>query len=58
MTSIQTDARLTATDIRRLKRHGYEILAVETRPTAQGEHDTIIWSRDDNLGLSERELPF
>ncbi len=58
MTITQTGTDLTASDFRRLDRHGYEILTVETRRTAQREHDTIIWSRNDDLGLNEHELPF
>lgn len=58
MTTIRTGTDLTTSDIRRFERHGYEILTVETRRIEESEHDTIIWGREDKLGIAERDLPF
>jgi hypothetical protein len=59
MTIIRTGAGLTRGDSRRLKRHRYEILAIETRHLAQGDLTTIIWQRDDGPdAITEADLPF
>ena len=58
MTTIRTGITLTNRDICRLERHGYEILAVETRQVDAGAEETIIWGREDDLGIPEHALPF
>ncbi|WP_420608290.1 hypothetical protein [Novosphingopyxis sp.] len=58
MTTIRTGTTLTNRDIRRLERHGYEILAIETRQVDAGPRETIIWGREDDLGIPEHSLPF
>lgn len=58
MTTIRTGITLTRRDIRRLERHGYELLAIETRHGDAGTEDTIIWAREDGLGIPEYALPF
>lgn len=58
MTTIRTATTLTQRDIRRLERRGYEILAVETRQMDAGTQETIIWGREDDLGIPEYASPF
>lgn len=59
MTVIRTGAGLTRHDIRRMRRGGYEILAIETRHLPQGDETTILWQRDDGPdAITEAELPF
>lgn len=57
MTTIRTRTDLTARDIRRLERHGYEILA-ETDQHTKADQATIVWARQDGLHIPEHELPF
>ena len=58
MTTIRTRTDLTARDIRRLERHGYEILAIPTDQQTTADQDTIVWARQDGLDIPEHELPF
>ena len=57
MTTIRTATSLTTRDIRRLERHGYEILAIETGEGQVGTEETFIWGREDGLGIPEYALP-
>ena len=58
MFTLRTRTDLTARDIRRLARHGYEILAIETDHQAGGDQHTIVWARETGLVILERELPY
>ena len=58
MTTIRTANDLNRRDLRRLQRHGYEILAIETREGDLGIEETVLWAREDDLGIPEHELPF
>jgi hypothetical protein len=58
MTTIRTATDLNRRDIRRLERHGYEILAIEARQGNTGTEETVLWARQDDLGIPEHELPF
>ncbi len=59
MTVIRTGAGLNRRDIRRLKRAGYGIQAIETRHLEQGEVTEIIWARDDGPdAITAAEVPY
>ena len=58
MTIIRTATSLNRRDIRRLERHGYEILVTETRELETGTDESFIWGRDDDLGIPECALPY
>ena len=53
---IRTD--LTPSDLRRLLRHGYEILAIETDHAAERHQHMTLWARSSGLVIPEHELPF
>ena len=58
MTTIRTRTGLTARDVRRLERHGYEIVATPTDNQVTADQTTIVWARQDGLHIPEHELPF
>lgn len=58
MTTIHTGTALTDRDIRRLERHGYEILTIETREGKTATIETFIWAREDQISILEYALPF
>jgi hypothetical protein len=59
MTVLRTGTDLTRRDIRRLKRGGYTIQAIETRRMADSSVTEIIWERDDGPdAITEADLPF
>ena len=58
MPTIRTRTDLTARDIRRLERHGYEILAIDTDQQTTADQNTIVWARQNGLDIPEHELPF
>ncbi len=58
MTTIRTGTALTDRDIRRLERHGYELLGIETREGETATIETFIWAREDHIGIPEYALPF
>ena len=58
MTIIRTGTALTHRDLHRLERHGYEILAIEARKADAGTQETIVWGRENDLGIPEQDLPF
>ena len=58
MFTIRTRTDLTARDIRRLERHGYEILATDTDQSTKADPNTLVWTRRNGLEIPEHELPF
>ncbi len=58
MTTIRTRTDLTARDVRRLERHGYEIMAISTDSQTTGDQNTVMWARQNGLDIPEHELPF
>jgi hypothetical protein len=58
MFTIRTGTDLTARDIRRLERHGYEILAIPTDHPAKADQNTLVCARQNSLDIPEHELPF
>ena len=59
MTVLRTGTDLTRRDIRRLKRGGYTIQAIETQRMADRIVTEIIWERDDGPdAITEADLPF
>ena len=58
MFTLRTRTDLTASDLRRLLRHGYEILAIETDHNAERDQHTIVWARNTGLVIPDHELPF
>jgi hypothetical protein len=58
MTTIHTRTDLTARDIRRLERHGYEIIAIPTDNQTTAEQNTVVWAGQNALDIPEHELPF
>jgi hypothetical protein len=59
MTRIRTGAGLTPRDLRRLRRAGYAIQAIETQHLEQSEDTEIIWEREDGPdAITAAEVPF
>lgn len=58
MFTLRTRTDLTARDVRRLLRHGYEILAIETEHNADHDQHTIVWTRNTGFVIPDHELPF
>jgi len=56
MMTIRTALNLRTFEARRLMKHGYEILHIETRHRNDGDETTIIWTRaarPDEIPASE-----
>ena len=58
MFTLRTRTDLTARDVRRLMRHGYEILVIETDHNAECDQHMIVWARNTGLVIPDHELPF
>lgn len=58
MFTLRTHTDVTARHVRRLLRHGYEILAIETDHQAERDHNKIIWIRNTAHVIPDHELPF
>lgn len=58
MFTLRTRTDLTAHDVRRLMRHGYDILAIKTDHQTDRDHHTIVWARETGIFVPNRELPF
>ena len=59
MTIIRTTAGLTRCDVRRLRRGGFEIRAIETRHLEEGERTEILWERQEGPNaIREDEIPY